>query len=313
MFSAKFNHHVTMSTAETIKSFQDRYPTCERAFLVTGTSDPELDELNREFIKKDETGYWSVVPDRVLPGDLMFVVLPTLPTSPLHTSRGYPRTLLAGVVTGSRSDGDRTIFEVKKFRKLARIDKAIMVFLEGKAPPQGNKVLQVWGSKSPRRSKINGTAGTADGEESIRADLEAIAGRRDLESTQREALMQARIGQGTYRRQMLGLWNDKCAVTGLTIQSAIIASHAKRWADSTDEERLNPCNGLPLMATLDRLFDRYLIAFTPQTGEMLVSHRITDTDRATLGIPANLRQIPNKQQARYLQLHLEQFELREVR
>jgi hypothetical protein len=302
-----------MSTAETIRSFKDQYPTCERAFLVTGTSDPKLDELNREFIKKDETGYWSVVPDRVLPGDLMFVVLPTLPTSSLHTSRGYPRTLLAGVVTGSRPDGDRTIFEVKKFRKLASIDKAIMAFLEGKAPPQGNKVLQVWGPTSTRRSKITGTAGTTDGDKSIHADLQEIDRRRDLEPTQREALVQARLGQGTYRRQMLGLWDDKCAVTGLTIRSAIIASHAKRWADSTDEERLNPCNGLPLMATLDRLFDRYLIAFTPQTGEMLVSHRITKADRTILGIPANLRKIPNKQQARYLQLHLEQFELHEVR
>jgi hypothetical protein len=302
-----------MSTTETISSFKIQYPTCERAFLVTGKADLELDELNRKFIKKNETGYWKVVPDRVLPGDLMFVVLPTLPGSPLHTSRGYPRTLFAGIVTGSRTDGDRTIFKVKKFQKIASIDKAIMEFLEGKAPLQGNKVLRVWGGDSIGRSKITGTASAMDGDESIHADIKAIAQRRDLEPTQREALIQARLGQGTYRRQMLGLWGDKCAVTGLTIRSAIIASHAKRWADSTDEERLNPCNGLPLIATLDRLFDRYLIAFAPQTGEMLVSRRITKTDRVILGIPANLRKTPDKLQAHYLQVHLAQFELHEVR
>jgi len=113
--------------------------------------------LNREFIKRNETGNWVVIPDRVLSGDLMFVVLPTLPTSPLHTSHSYPRTLFAGIVTGSRPDGNRTIFKIKKFRKLASIDNAIMAFLEGKAPPQGNKVLQVWGPKSARKSKITGT------------------------------------------------------------------------------------------------------------------------------------------------------------
>lgn len=309
--------HATMSAAETIKSYRDQYPTCERAFLVAGKpGDPSLDKLNREFVKKNETGYWIVVPDRVLPDDLMFVVLPTLPTSRFHTSHGYPRELFAGVVTRSRPDGDRTIFEVKKFRKLASIDNAIMAFLEGKAPPQGNKVLQVWGPKSARRSKIAGTDGATvplDGDETIHRDLEAIGRRLDLKPTQREALIQARLGQGTYRKQMLKLWGGKCAVTGLTIQSTLIASHAKPWVDCTDEERLDPCNGLPLMATIDRLFDRYLIAFAPETGMMLISHRVKKADRAILGIPANLRKIPNEQQAYYLRLHLANFDLHEVR
>ncbi|MEZ7809348.1 HNH endonuclease [Alcaligenes phenolicus] len=302
-----------MSTAETIKNFQDRYPNCQRAFLVTGKADPELDALNRDFIEKDETGYWSVVPERVLPGDLMFVVLPTLPTSPLHTSNGYPRTLIAGVVTRSDTENGRTIFKVSKFEKLTVVDKAIKAFLEGKTPPQGNKVLQVWGGKSTRRPKINKTASAADIDESIYADLKEIARRSDLSPTQRETLIQARLGQGPFRRKMLKLWDNKCAVTGLTLLTTIIASHATPWAGSTDEDRQSPYNGLPLVATLDKLFDRYLIAFTPQTGEMLVSHRITETECAILGIPKKLRKIPNKQQAHYLQLHLAQFKSREVR
>lgn len=148
-----------------------------------------------------------------------------------------------------------------------------------------------------------------NGDETIDTDLEAIALRPDLKPTQREALIQARLGQGTYRKQMLELWDGKCAVTGLTIQSALIASHAKRWIDSTDEERLDPCNGLPLMATLDRLFDKHLIAFAPETGKMLISHRVEEADRAILGVPANLRKIPNEQQAHYLKLHLDKFRI----
>jgi hypothetical protein len=80
-----------------------------------------------------------------------------------------------------------------------------------------------------------------------------------------------------------------------------------------DDERLDPCNGLPLMATLDRLFDKHLITFDPETGKMLISHRVEEADRAILDIPTNLRKIPNDQQARYLKLHLDEFELHNVR
>ncbi|MDR6384012.1 HNH endonuclease [Paraburkholderia caribensis] len=151
-----------------------------------------------------------------------------------------------------------------------------------------------------------------DGDETA-ADVVAIERRPDLTRTQRESLIQARLGQGTYRKQMLELWDGQCAVTGLTVQSALIASHAKPWAESTDEERLDPCNGLPLTATLDRLFDKYLVAFVPDTGKMLISDRIDETARAILGIPASLRKTPSAQQARYLKLHLDRFESHKVR
>ncbi|TXC79108.1 hypothetical protein [Paraburkholderia azotifigens] len=198
-----------MYEAETIKSYQDRYPECGRAFLVTGKpGDAELDRLNRDFVKKNETGSWDVAPNRVSRGDLMFVVLPTLPTSASHTSDGYPRTLFAGVVTGSRPNGDRTIFEVDKFRKLPLIDSGIKAFLEGKAPPQGNKVLQVWGPKATRKSNLGTGSATlpSDSAETIHTDLEAIGRRSDLKPTQREALIKARLGQGIYRKKMLKLW-----------------------------------------------------------------------------------------------------------
>jgi hypothetical protein len=143
----------------------------------------------------------------------------------------------------------------------------------------------------------------------IISDLEEIARRPGLISTQREALAQARLGQGTFRKRMLKLWDGKCAVTGLTIQSALIASHAKPWANSSDEERLDPYNGLPLIATLDRLFDQYLISFDPNTGKMLVSDDIGEEDRTILGIPANLRKVPNERLAQYLKLHFDIFEM----
>ncbi len=142
----------------------------------------------------------------------------------------------------------------------------------------------------------------------IEADIEAIARRSDLQPTEREALILARRGQGNYRKELLALWGGQCAVTGLALQAALVASHAKPWADSTDQERLDPCNGLPLTATLDRLFDQYLIAFAPESGEMVISRKIAEPDRAILGIPAKLREIPNARQAHFLKLHLKRFE-----
>jgi hypothetical protein len=40
-----------------------------------------------------------------------------------------------------------------------------------------------------------------------------------------------------------------------------------------------------------------------------LSRQVEQADRAILGIPANLRRIPNEPQANYLKLRLDKFEL----
>jgi hypothetical protein len=107
---------------------------------------------------------------------------------------------------------------------------------------------------------------------------------RDKPPTTREALIQARIGQGAYRRKMLRWWGG-CAVTGCTVFEAIVASHVLPWEDSSDEQRLDHWNGLPLVGTLDRLFDRGLISFS-DTGAMLLSARLRADDLEKLGLRA---------------------------
>lgn len=144
-----------------------------------------------------------------------------------------------------------------------------------------------------------------DDEAVIKFDIDELERRADLPSTNRKILISARRGQGIYRNQMLDLWGGACAVTGIAIRPILIASHAKPWARCSDDERLDPHNGLPLIATLDKLFDRNLIAFRPETGEMLVSESIEKSDRTALGIPANLRKTPTFRQAQYLKAHLE--------
>ncbi|KWI25664.1 hypothetical protein WM04_25860 [Burkholderia ubonensis] len=105
---------------------------------------------------------------------------------------------------------------------------------------------------------------------------------------------------------------NACAVTGCSVTRVVVASHAKPWADSTDDERLDPNNGLPLVATLDKLFDAGLIGFDPVTGDMRVSSTVGAHDRMLLGVPAPLRRKPNAKQSAFLRYHLDYVFQRET-
>jgi len=126
---------------------------------------------------------------------------------------------------------------------------------------------------------------------------------REVPVTDRQALVKARVGQGAFRDQVLNLWSYQCCVTGCGIQEALRASHIKPWSQSTDQERLDPYNGLPLLATLDALFDKHLICFNPQ-GKMLVSSELTKPERELL-LPRkrNLLSKPDMRTARFLREH----------
>ena len=126
---------------------------------------------------------------------------------------------------------------------------------------------------------------------------------RDIPVTYRQALVKARIGQGIFRDDVLRMWSYQCAVTGCGIQEALRASHIKPWSESTDRERLDPFNGLPLLATLDALFDKHLIAFDPE-GKMLISAELSKPERDLL-LPRQRRLLrtPKPQTARFLKEH----------
>ena len=137
---------------------------------------------------------------------------------------------------------------------------------------------------------------------SLVPDMKSIlAGRAD--TTTKEALAHARVGQGRFRSEVMKLWGSRCCVTGTRIRDAIRASHIKPWRNSTDQERLDPNNGLPLIATLDALFDAGLIAFE-SGGKLLISTRVVAAERNRLGLTAcKLERKPSGQTAKYLAYH----------
>jgi hypothetical protein len=132
---------------------------------------------------------------------------------------------------------------------------------------------------------------------------------QDLPPTTRRALINARIGQGDYRRELMELWSGRCAVTGCSVAEVLIASHAKPWKDSSNLERLDAFNGLLLAATVDRLFDRGLISFTDD-GQLLKKPHLSDADLKNLGISpgASLSKVDARHRP-YLAEHRKRFSL----
>ena len=73
-----------------------------------------------------------------------------------------------------------------------------------------------------------------------------------------------RINQSFFRNAVLSAYNHRCCITGIQLDSLLIASHIKPWSDSDPfTERTNPSNGLCLNALHDKAFDKGLITILP--------------------------------------------------
>jgi putative restriction endonuclease len=88
----------------------------------------------------------------------------------------------------------------------------------------------------------------------------------------RSALIEARIGQGFFRRSVLSAYEYKCCITGIAVPELLVASHIVPWR-TDPSNRLNPKNGLCLSAIHDRAFDLGLIAISDDC-RLLLSNRL---------------------------------------
>ncbi|MDK4739388.1 hypothetical protein PH547_10930 [Rhizobium sp. CNPSo 3464] len=103
-------------------------------------------------------------------------------------------------------------------------------------------------------------------------------------ATAKEALVKARIGQGQFRQSLIDMWGGKCCATGLCESKLLRASHIVAWAAGTDEERLNPYNGLLLSAAFDAAFDAHLITLSNDGAwENVAGLSADELERAGLG------------------------------
>jgi hypothetical protein len=141
----------------------------------------------------------------------------------------------------------------------------------------------------------------------IEADIADIERDRSIpDETTRKALIDARRGQGGFRRNLDVYWGHACAVTKCALRDLLRASHIKPWRYSTREERLDPANGLLLSANIDILFDKGHLSFDDD-GRMLISSRLSTTERRALGLSGRLRRKPHARQRIYLAQHRKAF------
>lgn len=119
-----------------------------------------------------------------------------------------------------------------------------------------------------------------------------------LPETTRKSIIDARVGQGKFREELINYWKG-CSVTGCEVNKMLRASHIKPWRDSNNTERLDHYNGLLLTANLDLAFDQGLISFD-DAGNILIKFNIlNDAARASLHIKHDmkLRKISKEHQA----------------
>ena len=124
-------------------------------------------------------------------------------------------------------------------------------------------------------------------------------------TTERKGLVTSRVGQGSYRRELLNKFQNKCAVTGAELKEILIASHIVPWKDSSDEERRDVNNGILLSPTYDALFDKHLISFD-DSGSIIISSKIKNLLNV-LGIDPNAKVKVDDEMKNYLSRHREQF------
>lgn len=136
----------------------------------------------------------------------------------------------------------------------------------------------------------------------VESDIRAVVHDPSLSETTRNALIKARRGQGRFRQGLVNRWDAACAVTGCKQVELLRASHMKPWSVSTNDERLNPDNGLLLSANIDALFDRGLVSFDAD-GSMLTSDLLHKETVELLNLPIALRGSLSTSELRFLAHH----------
>ena len=123
-------------------------------------------------------------------------------------------------------------------------------------------------------------------------------------TTERKAIIQARVGQGSFRKALIEKYHGTCLITGINLPKLLVASHIKPWSVSSNAERLSVDNGLLLSATYDRLFDSGLITFD-KSGKIYISSLVCDDNMARLRLTRDVRYdiMPSTAMREFLEYH----------
>lgn len=247
-----------------------------------GYDAPKPDEFGDAGRNWSTIGYrtdvdFNVLDQPLIPRDEWLAIQPLLPEkySPLHTTSGK---------------GLQSVY-------LAAIPHALGELISQLLLMRGNALVvadSAWTSVKSREQLER-----ERWEQHELAELTAA----DLGTTDREAIIRARRGQGRFRENIATV-ERACRVTGITNQGYLIASHIKPWRHAGNAERLSRNNGLLLAPQVDFLFDRGFISFGE--GRVLVSAVADERTLVKLGVdPDHPREVGafNDEQESFLEFH----------
>lgn len=87
-----------------------------------------------------------------------------------------------------------------------------------------------------------------------------------------KAQINIRIGQSKFRKGVLNNFGNKCALTGISEQILLTASHIVPWSVKK-EYRGDIANGICLYIEIDALFDKGFISFTDELKVIVASDK----------------------------------------
>jgi len=120
----------------------------------------------------------------------------------------------------------------------------------------------------------------------IRQEKKKIEEDTHISEKRKEQLVQARIGQGEYRKKLLEE-KSECLICRVNDERLLIASHIKPWSVSNEVEKIDHYNGLALTPTYDKMFDQGFISFNDD-GTIIISPYISPLNIKKLNL------VPNK-------------------
>ncbi|QKQ26432.1 HNH endonuclease [Candidatus Reidiella endopervernicosa] len=135
--------------------------------------------------------------------------------------------------------------------------------------------------------------------EELEQDIEHIIIDDSISATEKTVYINARVGQGRYRRELIGRWKA-CALSGFRDTRLLVASHIKPWNASSNKERLDSFNGLLLLPNLDKVFDLGFITFE-NSGRIIISDYLEEI--SNLGIQPDMQVILEAPHQKYIQYH----------
>lgn len=112
-----------------------------------------------------------------------------------------------------------------------------------------------------------------------------------------------RKGQALFRARLLEEC-PYCPITSVADDRLLIASHIKPWQKASEEERIDPKNGLLLTPTMDRLFDQGFMSFS-EDRRLLLSPFLSPKTYEKLGLKEgkSIPLLPIEGRSGYLEYH----------